>query len=1431
MLKKRKTAQRILAATLVLSLLGGMLPWTVSGANANTSVAVVQPTEMYPEGITVNLYDYWLSNPDDSDQTNPSDYTNKGINQGHILNFGRGMTGGINGWTGTARPNVGIVQNVLDSNGFPKLAYKTATTPLDADAFNQGQFLDYLFNGASDVAGKQAYTNVGGLLQQDAQGYYYYNCRENFAVFDKNSKIFKLYSEAAVKDTKNVVGQFFPFNSAEQVFSGTELSCDSATINHYFGVNMVTRFQQPEDGISPESTNNTPVPVTYSFTGDDDVWVFIDDVLVADLGGIHDATSVEIDFHTGNVYIFEDRNNNGAYDANEPRYNDANATLKTAFEAAGKGGDASDWNGSTFANNTYHTMKFFYLERGNSASNMNMKFNLDTVLESQIEKTDQDGQPVANAEFALYEANADYDKVGENPIATGTTDDNGMFTFYDNEDMVLLLSDLTKEHYILQETKVPEGYRNSGPIHLKVEKLKDGSKLLLSDNAWDTGAYAMPTVRVEIQRAQNETSSHQVTGYDETTYNVDKGLVFAAVMEGSHVSYDAADISDNHIVYGDPVRGWHISEAKGTAAIEEAAQAMSQATQENAVAGLYDFKLNGINQYYTDIENLPGDINEYAVENTDNARFTVGYFYAPVTSLDQVTADNVVPLKASSFYHEFAMRLFAPNIQNRLLVQKVDADTQAPRDGAKFALYKAEDVTVKPDGTYTIDAGAVPAYNEQTTGEYEIQQGNVVPGTLAFTGVALGSYYLVETQPPDGYEINPTAVEIVVDHAGVHANAGTPDDDIAVHLGLGKIVKSMLQFALDDGIDATLSNVTAALKTSSTAAYSDIDWAQANSGGTLDFSYNEATGVLEYGPASGSGPITLDYDTGWGLLNITQSANQAALTANGSQVKQLGDQLLNNLFSGTTMVVVGDALKDAGTLTITKKVEQGLAGDGDRAFNVQLTLGANGLHNGQVFNKDTGEPVAFQNNVATLSIKDGESIHLSVPHDVTLTVAEVDADGFDVRYQLGGAAATTTAPQVTISSNDSQTVTILNTRQEGSYVTLDGAAHLAVTKQLDVSQVANGTWPDDASFQFKIEGQNGAPMPEKDTITISKNNDGSNTNSGAFDDIVFEQAGTYTYLIHEVAGDRSDMVYDDHQLTVTVTVEAATDDSLRVTNVSASGSDGSSGDTARTFVNVLQDSGSGEPGTDPDHPLDPDGPDDLDTVNHFSYIVGYPEDYRTGEKSDDESLWPVNPQGDITRGEVASMFYRLLKKDVREANTTDVNAFSDVNSDDWYNVPVSSLAEMRLIAGYQDGTFRPNEPITRAEFAAIATRFFEGDIEYTDQLFSDISGDEWYADVIAKAACYQLIGGYPDGSVQPNSTITRAESCAIVNRTLNRRPDADHLQPVEDMRTWPDNPADAWYYADMQEATNGHDYEWIDNNGQQDEVWTEVLPGYDWSQR
>lgn len=255
-----------------------------------------------------------------------------------------------------------------------------------------------------------------------------------------------------------------------------------------------------------------------------------------------------------------------------------------------------------------------------------------------------------------------------------------------------------------------------------------------------------------------------------------------------------------------------------------------------------------------------------------------------------------------------------------------------------------------------------------------------------------------------------------------------------------------------------------------------------------------------------------------------------------------------------------------------------------------------------------------------------------------------------------------------------------------------------------------------------------------------------------------------------------------------------------------------------------------DPGTDPDNP-DPDTPA-LDKDNHFLYIEGYPEDYRTGEYSDNENLWPVKPQGNITRAEVATIFYRLLKDEVREEIETDVSNFPDVDKDDWFNVTVSSLANMGAISGYEDGTFRPNEPISRAELAAMAVRFYDAfEAEYEEGTFLDVDGDEWYADAIAAAEELGILGGYPDGTVRPEANITRAEICAIVNRVLERRPHDDHLGDVEDMRTWPDNQPGAWYYADMQEATNGHYYEWIDIDGSKFEEWTEVDKDYDWTKR
>ena len=243
-----------------------------------------------------------------------------------------------------------------------------------------------------------------------------------------------------------------------------------------------------------------------------------------------------------------------------------------------------------------------------------------------------------------------------------------------------------------------------------------------------------------------------------------------------------------------------------------------------------------------------------------------------------------------------------------------------------------------------------------------------------------------------------------------------------------------------------------------------------------------------------------------------------------------------------------------------------------------------------------------------------------------------------------------------------------------------------------------------------------------------------------------------------------------------------------------------------------------DPEPDDPEPDEPDMPEDLNTVDHFSYIVGYEDG-------------TVMPQKQITRAEVATIFYRLLKEDVRDENTTNVSDFSDVKSSDWYGTTVATLADMGIVKGYEDGTFRPNAPITRAEFAAIATRFFEETgATYEPGTFTDVTGDEWFAGAIMDAVNLGLIGGYEDGTVRPNNNITRAEACAIVNRTLGRVPDADHLLPEDVMKTWPDNPESAWFYADMQEATNGHEYEWITDAGNRVENWTDLLDK-DWNDR
>ena len=256
------------------------------------------------------------------------------------------------------------------------------------------------------------------------------------------------------------------------------------------------------------------------------------------------------------------------------------------------------------------------------------------------------------------------------------------------------------------------------------------------------------------------------------------------------------------------------------------------------------------------------------------------------------------------------------------------------------------------------------------------------------------------------------------------------------------------------------------------------------------------------------------------------------------------------------------------------------------------------------------------------------------------------------------------------------------------------------------------------------------------------------------------------------------------------------------------------GAAAAHYTNTYH--GSWIPPVDPAPTPDPDPGDkpELNTEDHYAYIVGY----------EDGS---VQPEGDITRAEVATIFFRLLTDESRDAFWSQTNDYTDVPADAWYNNAVSTLTNAGILDGYEDGTFKPDSNITRAEFATIAVRFFEATYDGED-LFSDIAG-HWAQDYINEAANAGIVDGYPDGTFRPQQLITRAEAMTMVNRTIDRHPDADHL--LEDMITWPDNLETAWYYEQVQEATNSHAYT-MNTDDEQNlyEIWTELLPNRDWSE-
>ena len=1134
-----------------------------------------------PSGTTINLFDYWV-NPDD----HLSVSGNGGINANHLFQFkDQGASEDLNKYTGGSQVRTGIVNNVL-AGGYPRLTDRW-----------KGESLGYLFD-SSVHTGKISHMGVTGLLRVKG-GYYEYDSSQNYAAYNANKNAFDVYNAAGVKQAGSgpqTVGQFFPFDAADEVFKEEDgkLVPNGITsqnvadpqyngnkpLNHYFGLSMSTRFVQPKDG-----KTNAGKPMTFEFAGDDDVWVFIDDVLVGDIGGIHTSADLTINFQTGDISV----------------NNSANGTLESKFKDAGR--DISGFDGNTFKDGTNHTLKFFYLERGATDSNMELKFNLVTVPESDIIKFDQDGGPVEGAQFALYKTDENFTDTTANQnnlLGSGTTNANGQLTLTNDVDNgVINFDDLYKEyhyqHYLLKEIKAPNGYRSSltatdGNMQLEyvpASDKKDAGGVIINRGGmdagsvvWKTGAFAAAketiTAPPTVYKANND-----LTKSNETV-NLDSGILFAVVLKRDKSAGTGIKDQNNwYAVSGDPSTGagYTLAENPSKAGAIEAAK-----------KDLHAFTLNTSGQYQVEIQNLPGDISKYYYLLSGDARkdaeYTVAIYYTMASSIGDATPENTVhvfsddlPDGKENFRRQFATRLLVTNIQNRLFVQKTDSEGK-PVDGAKFGLYKSTQVTEDANGKAVLNGEQTP-YDTLTTrsvaNPVKLEGAGIFPYTSdGKEPLVKGTYYLKEVSAPQGFLLNDTLTKVIVDDYGVHADAGTPDDGVSTFVGVGSLLKSLGQFGAEGDIDNTLTWIKGQRQTSDGTldGNDNLSWNNDAKGGEdeVHLKYGANGRVYQYGPTKEGEPYRLKTETGWLRMGITQDV-LGDTNAKGARA-DLDGKNLNALFTGATCVRVANERE--ASLEVTKKVDvpDGLTGNKDAGFTFKFTVPEGKTYKAAVFEKAGTAGERRVGNVFNLTngysqtIKADETIRVyGLSEGDEYTVQELTgADQMPAGYKLTGRKQGATDLK---DAGNSVTSKIAKQNTDGTLVeanklvftnTYTAEASDKLTPQ--VTKKISGTERTDKKFSFTLaatsktkdkidagdledDGLKGdTPSESKTTKGEITGKDGQPLN---FSDMTFNKAGDYTFTLTEAHGEDDDpnttgvqnagWTMDDSTYTVTVKVE------------------------------------------------------------------------------------------------------------------------------------------------------------------------------------------------------------------------------------------------------------------------------------------------------
>ena len=1124
-----------------------------------------------PSGTTINLFDYWV-NPDN----HLSVSGNGGINASHRFQFNDGQGDApLNHWTGNTNPQPGIVSNTL-SDGYPQLSGTYG-----------GDSLRYLFDSSAQT-GKTSHFGVTGLLKvQD--GYYVYDSSENYAAYNADKNAFDVYDTWGIDKVGDSShrGQFFPFDAADKVFKEESgrlvqngITADNAGnhVNHHFGLSMSTRFVQPNGGLT-----NDKKDMTFEFAGDDDVWVFIDDVLVGDIGGIHSRASLNINFHTGDIKVNDK----------------SDGTLLSKYQAAKKG--TSGFDGNTFKDGTNHTLKFFYLERGATDSNMELKFNLVTVPESDIIKFDQDGKFVQGAEFALYKTDGKFKDTTNNEnalLGSGTTDEAGHLTLTNKVDNgVINFDDLynkghDNKYYLLKETCVPKGYRSSlaatgGSMQLEYvpASAENGAGGVIINRGgmdagsvvWKTGAFAAAKVTITapstVYKAKNDLTK------SDKTVKLDSGILFAVVLKRDKSAGTGIEDQNNwYAVSGDPSTG-----AGYTLAKEPSKAGAIEAARKD----LHAFTLNTSGQYQVEIQNLPGDISKYyyllSGNDRKDAEYTVAIYHTTASSIGDATPENTVHVYSddiadgTNFKRQFATRLLVTNIQNRLFVQKTDTEGN-PVDGAKFGLYTDGQVKADANGKVVLNGDQIP-YDTLTTGQVsnpiQLEGAGIFPCTSdGNKPLVKGAYFLKEVSAPKGFLLNDTLTKVIVDDYGVHADAGTADDGVSTFVGPGTLMKSLGQFGAESDIDNTLTWIKGMRQTSDgvtdggNLSWSDVD--SAGAGDTVHLKYGANGRIYQYGPTKAGEPYRLETETGWIRMGITQD-EPGVTNAKGARA-DLGDMNLNALFTGTTCVRVANERE--ASLEVTKKVDvpDGLTGNKDAKFTFKFTVPTTA--------GKTYKAAVFENTGAASEKQVGDMFDLENGREQTITAGQTirvygldEHDAYTVQELTGTdkmpAGFTLTKREqggnALSGEGDSIFGTIAKQNADGTVAaanklvftnTYSVKPPVTLTNAFWAQKVLRGRdWKDGDSFKIYLRADRGTPMPAgakdapvsgmKQVVKTVKNGD-----TFDFGNIEYAKPGTYTYLIAEATPSQNDadwlpgFGYSSATYRVTVTVRDNGDGTL-----------------------------------------------------------------------------------------------------------------------------------------------------------------------------------------------------------------------------------------------------------------------------------------------